>query len=118
MMRCFSNSSRRCDPYRGRWDMAISHRWCRCAQPPANRCNASGVKEARPKTASLPALTSATSKLALPANNRYLNPTPKENAMKYMLLVYGTEGNWTEAERAQCMSESTKICHELAAQGK
>lgn len=38
--------------------------------------------------------------------------------MKYMLLAYGAEDSWTEAERAQCMADSTKLCHELAAQGK
>ena len=31
-------------PLRGRWAGAIRNRWCRCAQPPANCCNASGVK--------------------------------------------------------------------------
>src|ERR1700722_9153436 len=31
-------------PLRGRGMGAIVNRWCRCAQPPANRCNASGVK--------------------------------------------------------------------------
>ena len=35
-MRRFSNSSRRCDPGRGRGVMEIVNRWCRCAQPPAN----------------------------------------------------------------------------------
>ena len=38
--------------------------------------------------------------------------------MKYMLLVYGAEEAWTEEERAQCMTDSTKLCHELAAQGR
>jgi hypothetical protein len=38
--------------------------------------------------------------------------------MKYMLLVYGAENAWTEAERAECVAESTKLCHELAAQGR
>jgi hypothetical protein len=38
--------------------------------------------------------------------------------MKYMLLVYGVESAWTEEERAQCMEDSTKLCHELAAQGR
>lgn len=38
--------------------------------------------------------------------------------MKYMLLVYSDEGVWTDQERAECMSESAKLCHELAAQGK
>jgi hypothetical protein len=35
--------------------------------------------------------------------------------MKYMLLIYSAEGVWTEETRAQCMADSTKLCHELAA---
>ncbi len=38
--------------------------------------------------------------------------------MKYMLLIYSAEEAWTEDERAKCMADSTKICHELAAQGR
>lgn len=38
--------------------------------------------------------------------------------MKYMLLIYSTESNWTAAEREQCMSDSIAVCHELNAQGK
>ncbi|QDT26150.1 YCII-related domain protein [Gimesia panareensis] len=38
--------------------------------------------------------------------------------MKYMLLIYGTESNWTEAERSACMEESMGICHDLNDQGK
>jgi len=38
--------------------------------------------------------------------------------MKYMLLVYGSENSWTEESRAECMDESVKYCHELAAQGR
>ncbi|QDU49079.1 YciI family protein [Gimesia panareensis] len=38
--------------------------------------------------------------------------------MKYMLLIYGTESNWTESERSACMEESMGICHELNDQGK
>ncbi len=38
--------------------------------------------------------------------------------MKYMLLVYTAEQAWTEEERAACMAESTKLCHELASQGR
>lgn len=38
--------------------------------------------------------------------------------MKYMLLIYSDEGVWTDQERADCMAESAKLCHELAAQGK
>ena len=38
--------------------------------------------------------------------------------MKYMLLAYGPEGAWTTEERAQCMSDSAMLCHELAAQGR
>jgi len=38
--------------------------------------------------------------------------------MKYMLLIYSDEKSWTEGERAECMAESTEICHELAARGQ
>lgn len=38
--------------------------------------------------------------------------------MKYMLLIYSDEKLWTEGERAECMAESTEICHELAAKGQ
>jgi hypothetical protein len=38
--------------------------------------------------------------------------------MKYMLLIYGREDAWTEEERAECMADSTKLCHELASQGR
>jgi hypothetical protein len=41
-----------------------------------------------------------------------------EETMKYMLLIYSAEEVWTEEQRAQCMAESTKLCHELAAQGR
>jgi hypothetical protein len=33
--------------------------------------------------------------------------------MKYMLLVYGAENAWTEAERMACMEASVALCHEL-----
>jgi len=38
--------------------------------------------------------------------------------MKYMLLAYGAEDAWTEPERAECMAESTQLCHELAEKGQ
>jgi hypothetical protein len=38
--------------------------------------------------------------------------------MKYMMLIYGVEKELTEEERAECMAESTKLCHELASQGQ
>jgi hypothetical protein len=38
--------------------------------------------------------------------------------MKYMLLIYGAEGAWTEDERRACMVESLGICDELAGRGK
>ena len=38
--------------------------------------------------------------------------------MKYMLLIYGAEDAWTEEERARCMSDSTELCHDLAAKGQ
>src|SRR5882762_15778 len=41
-----------------------------------------------------------------------------EEPMKYMLLVYSAEEEWTEEERAKCMAESTKLCHELASLGR
>jgi hypothetical protein len=41
-----------------------------------------------------------------------------EETMKYMMLVYSAEESWTEEARAECMADSTKLCHELAAQGR
>lgn len=38
--------------------------------------------------------------------------------MKYMLLIYSCEDGWTDAERQECICDSTQICHELAAEGK
>lgn len=38
--------------------------------------------------------------------------------MKYMLLIYSAESQWTESERAQCMVESAELCHQLSAEGK
>jgi hypothetical protein len=38
--------------------------------------------------------------------------------MKYMMLIYGAEGAWTQEERRACMIESMGICDQLAAQGK
>ena len=38
--------------------------------------------------------------------------------MKYMMLVYGAEDSWTEDERAKCMADSAKLCHELASHGR
>ena len=38
--------------------------------------------------------------------------------MKYMLLVYGAEDAWTDQERADCMTESTQLSHELHQNGK
>jgi hypothetical protein len=38
--------------------------------------------------------------------------------MKYMFLIVGAEGAWTEDERKACMIESLGICDELAAQRK
>ncbi|HZZ81378.1 MAG TPA: YciI family protein [Gemmataceae bacterium] len=38
--------------------------------------------------------------------------------MKYMLLVYGAENAYTQTEREECMAESSKLCHELAAKGQ
>lgn len=38
--------------------------------------------------------------------------------MKYILLIYSDESKWTEGERAECMAESSAICHELHAKGE
>jgi hypothetical protein len=38
--------------------------------------------------------------------------------MKYMLLIYGDEKAWTQAEREQCYVESTQLTHELNARGQ
>jgi hypothetical protein len=38
--------------------------------------------------------------------------------MKYMLLIYADEQAWTEAERAQCYSESTQLAHQLKSKGQ
>jgi hypothetical protein len=38
--------------------------------------------------------------------------------MKYLLLIYGDEQAWTEAERAQCYVESTSLAHELQSKGQ
>ncbi len=38
--------------------------------------------------------------------------------MKYLMLMYGAEHSWTDAERKECMTESLRVCDELAAKGK
>lgn len=38
--------------------------------------------------------------------------------MKYMLLMYGDEKLWNDADRRECMLDSMRICDELAKQGK
>lgn len=38
--------------------------------------------------------------------------------MKYMLLIYSSESNWSPEEWTRCTVESSAICHELAAQRK
>lgn len=38
--------------------------------------------------------------------------------MRYMLLMYGAESAWTDAERTACMVESLGVCDELIAGGK
>jgi len=35
-----------------------------------------------------------------------------------MLLIYGNEQAWTEAERADCFVESTALAHQLKANGQ
>lgn len=38
--------------------------------------------------------------------------------MKYMLLVYGDEQAWDEAEREQCYKDSAQLAHDLRAIGR
>lgn len=38
--------------------------------------------------------------------------------MKYMLLIYGDEACWTNAERQACFEESTALTHTLNAKGQ
>jgi hypothetical protein len=38
--------------------------------------------------------------------------------MKYLLLIYSTEGAITEEQHAECVANSTRLCHELSAQGR
>src|SRR3569833_4152548 len=38
--------------------------------------------------------------------------------MKYMLLIYASETDWTYPDRAACFKESTDLAHELRANGK
>ena len=38
--------------------------------------------------------------------------------MKYMLLIYGEENAWTDAERESCYRESTGLARDLAARGQ
>lgn len=38
--------------------------------------------------------------------------------MKYLLLIYGNEGAWTDTERQECYVESTQLTHDLLAKGQ
>jgi hypothetical protein len=38
--------------------------------------------------------------------------------MKYLLLIYSEESSWTENDRQHCCAESTKLTHDLNAEGK
>lgn len=38
--------------------------------------------------------------------------------MKYMLLIYSDEQAWTDEDRQHCFEESTRLTHELAANGQ
>jgi hypothetical protein len=44
--------------------------------------------------------------------------TDEGEDMKYMLLIYGDESAWSEAERAKCYVESAAFAQELAVAGK
>lgn len=38
--------------------------------------------------------------------------------MKYMLLIYADEQNWTYEERGECFEESAQLAHQLKAKGQ
>lgn len=38
--------------------------------------------------------------------------------MKYILLIYSDENDWTESEREQCYAESIELTHQLQANGQ
>lgn len=38
--------------------------------------------------------------------------------MKYMLLIYGNENDWTEDERERCYTESVELTQQLHAKGQ
>lgn len=38
--------------------------------------------------------------------------------MKYILLIYSNESDWTDEERLSCMTESVALCEELTSQGR
>jgi hypothetical protein len=38
--------------------------------------------------------------------------------MKYMLLIYGAEQVWSDAERQACYVESSQLTHDLVEEGK
>ncbi len=38
--------------------------------------------------------------------------------MKYMLLIYGAEQVWSDAERQACYVESSRLTHDLVEEGK
>lgn len=42
----------------------------------------------------------------------------EERLVKYMLLIYGAEGAWTDEERKACYEESTRLTHDLHAKGQ
>jgi hypothetical protein len=43
---------------------------------------------------------------------------PKEEAMKYMLLIYAADKAVSESDREHCYAESTQLTHELHARGQ
>ena len=38
--------------------------------------------------------------------------------MKYMLLIYSNENDWSPEEYQTCLEDSTRLCHELDAKGQ
>lgn len=54
-----------------------------------------------------------------PWETKELGPNElEERPVKYMLLIYGAEGAWTDEERAACYEESTRLTHDLNAKGQ
>src|SRR5690242_10625370 len=61
--------------------------------------------------------TSRRSRPSTPKSGGTWSSGRRRNEMKYMLLVYGNEQAWDEAEREQCYKDSAQVAHDLRAAG-